>query len=190
MFYLIPITILAYKHRMNIGYYLMKSYSYLEIVYNRWYNKYYLNPDYKLYVNGNIISNMEDIHRYTKNEIDNKDLLFEIEYLYKNKFYRIVGNNLEKLLDYLEKIDEYIKLNTDTNKIYRWISAVDDDNNCYLDLVKKYSGPLGDFYGHVSEIDIYHHNLEWLKDKKIRIINFRLDEYILDGTCKYQKVKL
>jgi hypothetical protein len=190
MFYLIPITILAYKYRMNIGYYALKSYSYLEILYYRWYNKFYMNPDYKLFINGNQVCNDKDIHRYSRSEIGEDNLLYEIEYIYKNKFYRIVGNNFSKLLDYLEKIDDYINANINNKQIYRWISAQDEDNNCYLELVKKYAGPLGDFYNHASDIEIYSSQLDWLKGKIIRITDFRLDEYILDGNKMNDLIKL
>lgn len=180
MFYLIPISILAYKYRIHIGYYFMKSYSYLEIHYNRWYNNYYLNPNYKLYINGTQVCNDSDIYRYSRSEIGEENLKYEIEYVYKNKVYRIVGNNLENLLDYVENIDSYMNSNVDS-KIYRWISALDEDNKCYLDLVKKYSGPLGDFYGNISNIESYSKQLEWLNGKKVTITDFRLDEYVLHG---------
>jgi len=180
MFYLIPISILTYKYRMNIGYYFMKSYSYLEIQYNRWYNNYYLNPNYKLYINGALVNDNKDIYHYTSSEKGEENLNYEIEYIYKNKLYRILGNNLEILLDFVENIDNYMKSNVD-NKIFRWISAFDEDNNCYLDIVKKYSGPLGDFYGNIYNLECYSKHFEWLKDKKITLIDFRLDEYILNG---------
>ena len=186
MFYLIPITILAYKYRMNIGYYFMKSYSYLEILYNRWYNKYYLSSDYKLFINGQQISNDEDIYRYSRSEIGEDNLRYEIEYVYKNKLYRIFGDNLEFLLDYVDNIDMFMNSNID-NKVYRWISALDEHNVCYLELVKKYSGPLGDFYGNLSNIDAYINQIDWIKGKKVTITDFRLDEYILDGTIKLEK---
>jgi hypothetical protein len=184
MFYLIPISILAYKHRMNIGYYFLKSYSYLDILYNRWYNKYYLNPAYKLFINGTQICNDGDIHRYSRSEIGNDNFRYEIEYLYKNKLYRICGTNLETLLDYVDNIDINVSSNKD-NKVYKWISALDEDNICYIELVKKYSGPLGDFYGNLSNIDEYINHIDWIKGKKVKITDFRLDEYILDGTIKF-----
>ena len=191
MFYLIPITILAYKYRLNIGYYLMKSYSYFEIQYYRWYNKYYMNPGYKLFINGEQIYDKGDIHFYSHSEIDGKELVYEIEYIYKNKFYRINGNNLKKLLDYLDKIDMYVYSNVDNpKKIYRWISATDTHGNCYLELVKKYGGPLGDFYNHTEDVEIFYKYTVWLKDKTIKITDFRLDEYILDGTKINNKIKL
>lgn len=191
MFYLIPITILAYKQRLNICYYLMKSYSYLEIQYYRWYNKYYMNPSYKLFINGEQIYDKGDIHCYSHSQIDGQELIYEIEYVYKNKFYRINGNDLEKLLNYLDKIDIYADSTVDNSKkIYRWISATDTDGNCYLELVKKYSGPLGDFYNHTGDIEIFYKNTVWLKDKTIKITDFRLDEYILDGTKINNKIKL
>jgi hypothetical protein len=187
MFYLIPITILAYKYRLNIGYYLMKSYSYLEIQYYRWYNKYYLNPGYKLFINGEQIYDKGDIHCYSQSEIDGEELVYEIEYIYKNKIYRINGNDLEKILDYLDKIDSNVN---NPKKIYRWISATDTHGNCYLELVKKYSGPLGDFYNHTDDIEICYKYTGWLKDKTIKITDFRLDEYILDGTKINNNIKL
>ncbi len=191
MFYLIPISILAYKYRTNIGYYLMKSYSYMEIVYYRWYNKYYMNPDYKLFINGKQIYEKGDIHRYSSSELGNEEIVYEIEYTYKNKFYRLASKNLDKILDYLDNIDNNVDTNEqNSKKIYKWISALDEDGNCYLDLVKKYSGPLGDFYSQNDELEFMYNHIGWLKDKKITITDFRLDMYILDGHKENEKIKL
>jgi len=74
MLYLIPMSILAYKHRNYIGYYLLKTYSYFEIQYNRWYKSIYINPDYTFFINGKLIQSQDEI---TKNEFTN-DTFFEI----------------------------------------------------------------------------------------------------------------
>ncbi len=187
MYYIIPISILTYKYRNYCGYYLLKTYSYFEIIYNKWYNFSYINPNYKLFLNGNLIlDTKEDINKYS-NENNN----YEIEYSYKNRLYRIVGENLDELIEYLNNINH--KLDSKniemTPKIYKWISANDEEGNNYLEIVKKYSGPIGDFYNN-SGLRIKTKNLEWLKDKKIVITDFRMDEYILDGTNYDQFISL
>jgi hypothetical protein len=150
-----------------------------------------MNPDNKLFINGEQIFDKGDIHSYRHSQIDGREQVYEIEYIYKNKIYRINGNDLEKLLNYLDKIDIYADSCVDNHKkIYKWISATDNDGNCYLELVKKYSGPLGDFYNHVEDIEIFYKYNVWLKDKTIKITDFRLDEYILDGTKINNKIKL
>ena len=116
MFYLIPISILAYKHRTSIGYYLMRTASYMEIVYNRWYNMYYLNPDYKLFINGKQIIDKNEILKYSSSENGSNELVYEIEYIYKNKIYRLMGNDLEKLLNYLEKMNEHMDITENNSK--------------------------------------------------------------------------
>jgi len=179
MYYIIPISILTYKYRNYCGYYLLKGYSYLEILYNKWYNLSCINPDYKLFINGNLINNInEDIEKYSK-----EYNTYEIEYLYKNRSYRIVGENLEQLLEYLNNINNILDCRNGemTPKIYKWISAVDNEGNNYLELLKKYSGPIGDFYNN-GGISCKIKNIYWLKEKKIIITDFRMDEYILDGT--------
>ena len=178
MYYIIPISILTYKYRKYCGYYLLKTYSYFEILYNKWYNFSYINPNYKLYLNGNLIINIkEDVDKFS-----NDNNIFEIEYSYKNRLYRIVGENLEELIEYLNTIDTKLdcKNGEMTPKIYKWISANDQEGNNYLDILKKYSGPIGDFYNH-NNFKIKIKNMEWLKDKKIVITDFRMEEYILDG---------
>ena len=180
MYYIIPISILTYKYRNYCGYYLLKGYSYLEIIYNKWYNFSYINPSYKLFLNGNLIVDIKnDIGKYS---IDDNNI-YEIEYSYKNRLYRIVGNDLEELLEYLNNMNQKIdSRNVEmTPKVYKWISANDEQGNNYLELLKKYSGPIGDFYIN-GGIRCKIKNLAWLKDKKIIITDFRMDEYILDGT--------
>jgi hypothetical protein len=195
MFYLIPISILAYKHRASIGYYLIRTVSYMEILYNRWYNMCYLHPDYKLFINGKQIIDKNEIQSNSSSENDNdndNELIYEIEYTYKNKMYRLIGNKLEKLLNYLENINEHMDITeSNSKKIYKWISSFDEDGKCYLDLVKKYGGPLGDFYTQSSnELEIFTNNISWLKGKKIVITDFRLDEYVLNGTIENERIKL
>lgn len=192
MFYLIPISILAYKHRSSIGYYLMRSASYMEIIYNRWYNMYYLNPDYKLFINGKQLIDKTEILKHSSFENVSNELVYEIEYIYKNKMYRLMGNNLEKLLNYLEKINEHMDITeNNSKKIYRWIAALDKDGKCYLELIKKYGGPLGDFYTQsADQLEIRYDHLGWLKWKKIVLTDFRLDEYVLDGTIENEPIKL
>jgi hypothetical protein len=192
MFYLIPISILAYNHRASIGYYLIRTFSYMEIIYNRWYNMCYLHPDYKLFINGKQIIDKNEIQSNNSSENVN-ELIYEIEYTYKNKMYRLMGNNLEKLLNYLENINEYMDITeNNSKKIYKWISALDEDGKCYLDSVKKYGGPLGDFYTQSSadQLEIFSNNISWLKGKKIVITDFRLDEYILNGNIENEPIKL
>lgn len=191
MLYLIPISLLAYKYRTHVGYYLMRTYSYLEIYYNRWYNRYYFNPDYKLFINGKQISDSNDIHRYSRNELG-EQCIYTVEYLYRNKPYRIVGENLDILLDYIENIETHVNTDEDKpRKVYKWISAEDEEGNCYLETVKKYSGPLGDFYQHAGEnIQTNHDYLYWLNSKRISITDFRCDTYELDHKKKGEKIKL
>ena len=191
MLYLIPISLLAYKYRTYLGYYLMRTYSYLEIYYNRWYNKYYFNPDYKLFINGKQITDSNDIHRYSGDELG-EQRIYTVEYIYKNKFYRVMGENLDKLLDYIENIDTH--LNWDENKpikVYKWISAEDDEGNCYLENVRKYAGSLGDFYIHAKDlIEVEYGYFYWLNGKKITLTDFRCDTFELDSSKKGEKVKL
>ena len=191
MFYLIPISILAYQNRASIGYYLIRTVSYMEIIYNRWYNMCYLNPDYKLFINGKQIIDKNEIQSNNSSESAN-ELIYEIEYNYKNKLYRLMGNNLEKLLNYLDNINEHMDITeSNSKKIYKWISALDENGKCYLDLVKKYGGPLGDFYTQSSDqLEIFSNNISWLKGKKIVITDFRLDEYVLNGNIENEPIKL
>ena len=189
MFYLIPISILAYKHRASIGYYLLRTVSYMEILYNRWYNMCYLHPDYKLFINGKQINDKNEIQ--PNNSENNNELNYEIEYTYKNRMYRLMGNNLEKLLNYLDHINNHMDITeNNSKKMFRWISALDEDGKCYLDLVKKYGGPLGDFYTQSSNFEIFSNNISWLKVKKIVITDFRLDEYVLNGNIENEPIKL
>lgn len=179
MFYLIPMSILAYNHRNNIGYYILKTYSYLEIQYNRWYKSVYYNPEYKFFINGKQIDTPDEL---SKNEIT-PDTRFEIEYPYKNKSYRIAGKNIQKIIDFLDNKDDHFNSDErNPKKVYRWIAAVDENNSCYLDVVKKYAGPNGNFY--LPEYETETECLEWLKNKKLIITDFRLDEYVLDGTTQ------
>jgi hypothetical protein len=189
MFYLIPISILAYKHRASIGYYLLRTVSYMEILYNRWYNMCYLHPDYKLFINGKQINDKNEIQ--PNNSENNNELNYEIEYTYKNRMYRLMGNNLEKLLNYLDNINKHMDITeNNSKKMFRWISALDEDGKCYLDLVKKYGGPLGDFYTQSSDFEIFSNNISWLKGKKIVITDFRLDEYVINGNIENEPIKL
>ena len=92
--------------------------------------------------------------------------------------------DLSKALADTGQFDELV-----TPKIYKWISANDEAGNNYLELLKKYSGPIGDFYNN-GGIKIKTKNLEWLKGKKIVITDFRMDEYILDGTNNEEFISL
>ncbi len=188
MYYIIPISILTYKYRKYCGYYLLKGYSYLEIIYNKWYKFSCINPNYKLFLNGNLITDMkEDINKFSNDENNT----YEIEYSYKNRLYRIVGENLEELLEYLNNINQKLdcKNGEMTPKVYKWISANDEKGNNYLELLKKYSGPIGDFYNN-GGLRCKIKNIDWLKDKKIIITDFRMDEYILDGTLSEEYIIL
>jgi hypothetical protein len=186
MLYLIPMSILAYKNRNNIGYYILKTYSYLEIQYNRWYKSIYIDPDYKFFINGQLIQNQEEL---TKNEFT-KDTLFEIEYLKKPKRYRLAGKKRETMIDFLDNKDAIFNSDErNPRKIFRWISATDENNNkCYLEQVKKFAGPNGDFY--INEYDMEVESVEWLKNKKLVLTDFRLDEYVLDGTQLNNRIQL
>jgi hypothetical protein len=102
-----------------------------------------------------------------------------------------MGNNLEKLLNYLDNINKHMDITeNNSKKMFRWISALDEDGKCYLDLVKKYGGPLGDFYTQSSDFEIFSNNISWLKGKKIVITDFRLDEYVINGNIENEPIKL
>jgi len=184
MFYLIPISVLAYKYRLNIGYYFMKTYSYFEILYNRWYNRFYFNPEYKLWVDGKLVKNPKEIRNLSQEEHH-----YEIESTHKGRHYILPGTNLEKMMDYLENIDNHLDRSSGS-KVYKWISAVDEKENCYLDNVKKYSGPLGDFYSHHPDVHLEYGHLIWTRDKKIQITDFRIDTYDLVASSVEQKIVL
>ena len=188
MYYIIPISILTYKYRKYCGYYVLKAYSYFEILYNKWYKFACINPSYKLFLNGNLIVDIkEDIDKFSIQENN----IYEIEYSYKNRLYRIVGENLEELIEYLNNINQKLdcKNGEMTPKVYKWISAIDENGNNYLEIVKKYSGPIGDFYNN-GGLKCKIKYLNWLKDKKIIITDFRMDEYVLDGDHREEYINL
>jgi len=110
----------------------------------------------------------------------NNQNFFEIEYTYKTKTYSIYGNEITKLLDYVENVNAIIDIEYQKkSQIYKWISAVDDNNICFLDIIKKSSGPLGDFYKHYN-IDIHSKHIPDIKGNRILLTNFNLDEYIIE----------
>lgn len=188
MYYIIPISILTYKYRKYCGYYVLKAYSYFEILYNKWYNFACINPSYKLFLNGNLIIDIkEDIDKFSIQENN----IYEIEYSYKNRIYRIVGENLEELIEYLNNINKKLdcKNGEMTPKVYKWISAIDENGINYLEIVKKYSGPIGDFYNN-GGLKCKIKYLNWLKDKKIIITDFRMDEYVLNGDHREEYINL
>lgn len=189
-YFLIPISIVAYKYRTNLGYYIMRSYSYLEILYEQCYKHFNVYTDHKLYVNGELVSNESEIKNHLHGVDAEDENIFEIEFNHNNRKYRIVGRDLEKLIAYVENIELNVeKVNKNPNNIYKWISATDHNGNDCLEIVKKYSGPLGDFYKHI-DLEIKTHHLDWVKDKKINLVDFRLDEYTLDGTHHENTVNL
>jgi hypothetical protein len=177
MFYLIPLSYYAYLYRFTIAEFLLRQYTKVEMSYNRWYKLKYPSTGYKLFINGHEVSNDDLVKKWSSSEIG-ENRIYEIEYVYKNKHYRIGGKQLDQLLDYVENVDEKVAM-ADTSKTFKWIAAVDDEGNCHLDLIKKLAGPTGDFYKH-AEIDIHPNEISWLKNKKLTITDFRLDEYIID----------
>jgi len=111
--------------------------------------------------------------------IVNTDTIFEIKYTYNNKIYSIFGTQIDKLLDYVENVNSIIEQEyKKKTKNYKWISAIDNNNVCHLDIIKRVSGPLGDFYNH-NNIDINFDYILDITENKILLTNYNLDEYII-----------
>ena len=178
MYYIIPLGLFAYKYRTQLGYYLLRGYSYIEVLYNRWYNQLYVHPDYRLYFNG------EEVTTNIQTTLG-RDGVYELEYNYRNRVYRIPGKKVEDLLDYLEKIDYYCNEENPAT-VYKWIMAEDEQGNDILDIVKRYAGPLGDFYKYAQPKE-YSEFLPFL-NKKITITDFRCDTFELDFSHRIDRV--
>jgi len=183
---------LSYLYRYDIATFLLKSYSYCEIYYNQYIdNRPLLSNNYKVYINNKRITNVEDLENH-KNSLENK---IEIHYEYRNRGYILVGYDLDKMVDYLQNIEKTIS----NLKPYKWIEAeivdpekveIDEeeylDDTDYLSIIKKYSGPTGDFYLHdidnfgISGKDILDdEKIPILKNSNLKIIlnDFKLDSY-------------
>jgi hypothetical protein len=153
--------------------FFLKTITRIEMSYNKWYKLKYGNNNYSIYVNNTLTD---------KCVVDYNDMcnIYTIEYNYKNKVFRIVGKDLVKLTEYVENVEE--KLNEQfTHKTYKWISAIDSEENCYLDEIKKLAGPLGDFYAHAG-LNINPNEVDFMVNKKITITDFRLDNFVIDSS--------
>ena len=129
-------------------------------------------------MNGKPVNKNVDINTLSNSE--NKQNIYEIKYAYNNKFYSIYGNQIKKLLEYVENINLIIEKEMQKKtRIYKWISAEDNNNSCFLDIIKKSSGPLGDFYKHFN-LEINSNNISEIIGKKIILIDYNLDEYTIN----------
>lgn len=161
------ITNLLYTFCINIGYYSIMIFSYLEMKYNNLFQPH-IKPTYI------------PIH----NSDDTTSL--ELEYQYKNRSYKITGKDYKKMKHYIE----YTLHNLVSNTIpyYKWISAevVDSPNNIepdkLLSIIKTYSGPYGDFYAHYPEL--IQTPPSALNNTKIVLMDHKLINYIIDYSYK------
>lgn len=177
MFYIFPLLFCIYYFRYNLVEFILRTISKVEINYKKWLNLKYPPPSYTIYLNGKPINTNDDI--INLNNHTSKQNIFEIKYLYNNKNYSIYGIELKNLLKYVKNVDVIIEKEMLKKPIiYKWISAEDENNICFLDTIKKASGPLGDFYKHYN-IDI---NSDYINDiigKKIILTNYNLDEFFI-----------
>ena len=177
MYFLIPLLATSYYFRYTLLEYILRSISKIEINYNKWYRIKYPTIGYDIYMNRKLLNKNEHIPIITYT-YDN-DTIFEIKYTYNNKIYSIFGKKIDKLLDYVENVSSIIELeHNKKTKNYKWISAFDNNNVCYLDIIKQVSGPLGDFYNH-NNIDINSDYIFNISGNKILLTNYNLDEYII-----------
>ena len=178
MYYLLPFLFGIYYYRFNVIEFILRTISRIEINYNKWLKINYPCLGNKIYMNGKLINIHDDI-KCLKEHSNNKNI-FEIEYCYNSKFYSIYGCDIEKLLYYVENVNSIIeKEMLNKTRIYKWISAEDDNNTCFLDTIKKASGPLGDFYKHFG-IEMNSNYIAMIKGKKIIITDYNIDEYIIE----------
>jgi hypothetical protein len=178
MYFLLPFLFGIFYFRYSLLEFILRSTARVQINYNKWLNLKYPCLDYKIFINGKITDKNVDIKTLHANS--NKENIFEIQYPFNNKFYSIYGNEIQKLLDYVENINSIIEKEMQKKTpIYKWISAEDTDNVCFLDSIKKSSGPLGDFYKHYN-IEMNSNYIANIKGKKITLIDFNLDEYIIE----------
>ena len=177
MYFLIPLLASSYYFRYTLLEYILRSISKIEINYNKWYRIKYPTIGYDIYMNRKLLNKNEHIPIITS--IYNNDTIFEIKYTYNNKIYSIFGNKIDKLLDYVENVNSIIELeHQKKTKNYKWISAIDNNNVCYLDIIKRVSGPLGDFYNH-TDIDINSDYILDITENNILLTNYNLDEYTI-----------
>lgn len=175
MIYILPFFLCMYYYRYNIIEFTLRNISTIEIKYQKWLNIKYPQPNYTIYLNNKEINynNLKYINKF------NNTNKFEIKYRYKNKIYSIYSDELNTIKYYVDNIitiiDKEIEKKT---PIYKWISAEDEYNNCYLDTIIKSSGPLGDFYKHYN-LNINSDSISDIIGKKIILTDYNLDNYII-----------
>jgi|688.fasta_scaffold287732_3 hypothetical protein len=178
MYYLLPFLFGIYYYRYTLVEFILRTISQIEINYNKWLKINYPHLGYKIYKNGNPIHINDDITTLTSN--CNKQDIFEIEYIYNNKIYSVYGSEIAKLIEYVKNVNSIIENETrKKTRIYKWISAEDENNICVLEIIKKYSGPLGDFYKHFN-IDVNSNYISEIKGKNIVLIDYNIDEYRIE----------
>ena len=177
MYYLLPAVFCIYYFRYNLAEFTLRTISKIQISYEKWLKLKYPQPSYTIYLNGKLINKNDEITALA-NDIS-KQNIFEIKYLHNSKKYSIYGVEFKNLLEYVKNIDVIIeKEMVKKTPIYKWISAEDENNICFLDTIKKISGPLGDFYKHYN-ININSDHISDILGKKIILTNYNLDEYII-----------
>jgi len=176
MIYILPFFLCIYYYRYSLAEVLLRTITKIEINYNKWLLLKYPQPPFSIFFNNQQI-NYNDALKLT-NKLSNNSF-YEIRYLYNTKIYSIYGSELNNLLYYVNNVNKLISKEFEKKtRIYKWISAEDINNNCYLDTIKKVSGPLGDFYKHYN-LNINSDFISDILDKKILLTDYNLDEFTI-----------
>ena len=193
MFYLIPLSFIAYKYRYNISWYLMWTYSFLEMKYVQLTasaDERPSNPQEQL---------DRTIASFHASPSLNETLgAYEISYKYMTRPYVIAysvpteGESSTVALEKAQEVVQYVyfveKGELPPPKQYRWIDATSSfagssaSTESPMTYVKKYGGPFGDFYEFAD-----YHLPKTLYDrifKDVVLTDYKLDEYRFNETMR------
>lgn len=190
MFYLIPLSLLAYKYRYQLSWYLMWSYSFLEMKY----------VQLTTGTTSSIAKPLDNtIASFSASSVLNEDLgIYEIPYKYMNRPYVVAydAKSEEEQKVEIEKAQEVVqyvffieKGELPPPKQYRWIDVTcNSGTEDTTSLVKKYSGPFGDFY-EFADYRIPKTLYErFFKD--VVLTDYKLDEYRINDEMRLELISV
>lgn len=186
MFYLIPLSFLAYKYRYQLSWYLMWSYSFLEMKYiqltvgSKKSSETYLD---------NTIASFS-----TSSSLNRSFDIYEISFKYMNRpcvvAYEASSEEEQKVeIEKAQDVVQYVyfieKGELPPPKQYRWIDATSSDEDI-MGHVKRYSGPFGDFYEFAD-----YRIPKTLYDrffKDVILTDYKLDEYRINDAMRLELI--
>lgn len=189
MFYVIPLSFFVYKYRYYIGWYVMWAYSIVEMKCVQTYRALTTETDSE----GNPIPPANHLTVQNPSVRNERLGVFEISYTYLKRSYTIThtAEDETKAREVIQYIYLIEKGELPPPRVYRWVDASilgagADENPDIQDerlaMVRKYSGPFGDFYAFVN----YNIPQELYSAvfKDIVLTDNKMDEYRLESDMR------